>query len=124
MVVAGNVEPCPIMVDNSIQHLRILIANEQRDRLELLAQMVVGLGHDVVAREVEVKDVAAVTAREQPDVARVGLGVSSDHALELIGEIVREASCPVIALLTVRNPEYVHEAAKRGVFAHIVDGTP
>ena len=31
------------------QHLRVLIANEKRDRLELLAQVVIGLGHDVIA---------------------------------------------------------------------------
>jgi AmiR/NasT family two-component response regulator len=106
------------------QHLRVLIANEKRDRLELLAQVVIGLGHDVIAREIYVKEVGPVTAREHPDVALVGLGSSSDHALELITEIVREASCPVIAILHVDNPAYVHEAAKRGVFAYIVDGTP
>src|SRR5213596_853726 len=105
-------------------HLRVLIANEKRERLELLAQVVAGLGHDVIAREIYVKEVGAVTAREQPDVALVGLGLSSEHALELITEIVREASCPVIALLHAKDPSYVHEAAKRGVFAYIVDGSP
>jgi AmiR/NasT family two-component response regulator len=104
------------------QHLRVLIANERRDRLELLAQVVSGLGHEVIAREIYVKEVGAVTERERPDVALVGLGLSSEHALDLITEIVREASCPVIALLTAKDPEYVYEAAKRGVFAYIVDG--
>jgi AmiR/NasT family two-component response regulator len=103
-------------------HLRVLIANEKRDRLELLAQVVAGLGHEVIAREIYVKEVGAVTERERPDVALVGLGLSSEHALDLITEIVREASCPVIALLSARDPAYVHEAAKRGVFAYIVDG--
>ena len=106
------------------QHLRVLIANEKRDRLELLAQVVIGLGHDVIAREIYVKDVGAVTAREHPDVALVGLGSSSVHALDLISEIVREASCPVIAILHADDPAYVREAAKRGVFAYIIDGTP
>ena len=92
--------------------------------VDLLAQVVSDLGHDVIAREIYVKEVAAVTARERPDVALVGLGLSSEHALELISEIVREAFCPVIALLTARDPSYVHEAAKRGIFAYIVDGTP
>jgi hypothetical protein len=46
------------------QHLRVLIANEKRDRLELLAQVVIGLGHDVIAREIYVREVGAVTARE------------------------------------------------------------
>jgi AmiR/NasT family two-component response regulator len=109
---------------NSVQHLRILIANERRDRLELLAQVVVGLGHEVIAREVDVTAVGAVTAREHPDVALVGLGLSSEHALELIEQIVRESSCPVIALLSAEDPAYVREAAKRGVFAYLVDTTP
>src|SRR2546421_7940867 len=112
------------MVENGIEHLRVLIANERRDRLELLAQVVAQLGHEVIAREIDVKEVGPVTAKEHPDVALVGLGLSSEHALELIGEIVREASCPVIALLAARDPVYVHEAAKRGVFAYIVDGGP
>ena len=110
------------MTEQEQRHLRVLIANEKRERLELLAQVVSGLGHDVIAREIYVKEVGAVTAREQPDVALVGLGLSSEHALDLITEIVREASCPVIALLSAKDPAYVHEAAKRGVFAYIVDG--
>ena len=101
-------------------HLRVLIANERKDRLALVAQTV-GLGHEVIAREIEVADVGAVTARERPDVALVGLGVSSDHALELIGRIVHEAACPVIVLLHARDPLFVQEASKRGVFAHISD---
>jgi len=102
----------------------VLIANERRDRLGLLADVVAGLGHEVIAREIDVREVGPVTAREQPDVALVGLGISSEHALTLISEIVHEAACPVIALLTVENPAYVREAAKRGVFAYIVDSTP
>ena len=82
-----------------------------------------GLGHEVIAREIEVEEVGSVTARERPDVALVGLGLSSQHALELIERIVHESTCPVIALLTVEEPAYVKEAAKRGVFAYIVDTT-
>ena len=111
-------------VEADVRHLRVLIANERRERLELLAQVVIGLGHDVIAREIYVKEVGSATARERPDVALVGLGLSSEHALELIGEIVREASCPVIALLHANDPAYIHEAAKRGVFAYIIDGSP
>jgi AmiR/NasT family two-component response regulator len=112
------------MTEDKIRHLRVLIANERRERLELLAQVVAGLGHEVIAREIDVTEVGEVTARVQPDVAPVGLGLHSEHALELISEIVREAACPVIALLSAKDPAYVREAAKRGVFAYIVDTTP
>ena len=105
------------------EHLRVLIANERKDRLALVAPIVVALGHEVIAREIDVADVGAVTARERPDVALVGLGESSAHALELIDKIVREAACPVIVLLHARDPEFVREASKRGVFAHITTPT-
>jgi AmiR/NasT family two-component response regulator len=103
------------------EHLRVLIANERKDRLALVAPIVAALGHEVIAREINVEDVGPVTARERPDVALVGLGASSDHALGLIERIVREAACPVIALLHAPDPAFVTEAAKRGVFAYITD---
>ncbi|MGO9751294.1 MAG: ANTAR domain-containing response regulator [Solirubrobacteraceae bacterium] len=103
------------------EHLRVLIANERKDRLALVAPIVVALGHEVIAREIDVKDVGPVTARERPDVALVGLGESSQHALDLIDKIVREAACPVIVLLHASDPAFVREASKRGVFAHISD---
>jgi AmiR/NasT family two-component response regulator len=108
-------------VPDKTEHLRVLIANERKDRLELVVPIVVGLGHEVIAREIEVDQVGAVTAQERPDVALVGLGASSAHALDLIDKIVREAACPVIALLHAPDPAFVKEASKRGVFAHISD---
>ena len=102
-------------------HLRVLIANERKDRLALVAPIVAALGHEVIAREIEVEDVGPVTARERPDVALVGLGESSDHALGLIEKIVQEAACPVIVLLHAPDPAFVKEASKRGVFAYITD---
>src|SRR6185312_16546089 len=63
--------PKTVMSYRDTEHLRVLIANERKDRLALVAAAVVVLGHEVIAREVEVEDVAAVTARERPDVALV-----------------------------------------------------
>jgi response regulator NasT len=62
-----------------------------------------------------------VTARERPDVALVGLGESSEHALQVVEQIVHESTCPVIALIHVPDPDFVKEASKRGVFAYITD---
>jgi AmiR/NasT family two-component response regulator len=103
------------------EHLRVLIANEREDRLALVAPMVANLGHEVVARETDVADVGAVTARERPDVALVGLGKSSEHALALIDKIVQEAASPVILLIHAPDPAFVKEASKRGIFAYISD---
>ena len=37
------------MRDRETGHLRVLIANERKDRLDLVAPIVVGLGHEVIA---------------------------------------------------------------------------
>ena len=110
------------MSSERTEPLRVLIANERQDRLEAATAVVERLGHLVVARELEVADVAATTARMKPDVALVAVGDSSEHALALISKIVQEAACPVIALLEVEDADFIHEAAKRGVFAYLVDG--
>ena len=63
-----------IMSSRETQHLRVLIANERRDRLALVAAIVAALGHEVIAREIDVDEVGPVTSRERPDVALVGSG--------------------------------------------------
>jgi AmiR/NasT family two-component response regulator len=116
------VPPLDSIADASdVKRLRVLVANERQDRLARVADIVAGLGHEVIAPQIEVTEVGPVTAREHPDVAFVGLGESSDHALELIEEIVHEAACPVVALLHSPDAGFVVEAAKRGIFAYITD---
>jgi AmiR/NasT family two-component response regulator len=107
-----------------VKRLRVLVANERQDRLAGVAALVANLGHEVIAPQIEVSEVGLVTAREQPDVAFVGLGASSQHALELIEQIVHEAACPVVALLHEPDPGFVVEAARRGIFAYITDVEP
>jgi response regulator NasT len=109
------------MTERPVEHLRVLIANERQDRLALVAPIVTALGHEVIAREVDVADVGAVTLEERPDVALVGLGKSSEHALGLIDRIVKTATCPVIALMHAPDRAFLGEASKRGVFAYVDD---
>jgi response regulator NasT len=82
----------------------VLVANERQDRLADVAAIVAGLGHEVLAPQIDVAEVGVVTARERPDVALVGLGNSWTHALRLIEEIVHEAGCPVVVLLHAPDP--------------------
>lgn len=104
-----------------IEHLRILVANERPSRLDAIAQLVEALGHTVVARETNVEEVASRTDELDPDVALVAVGESEAHALELVSQIVHEASCPVIAVLGAHDPDFVREASQRGLFGYVVD---
>jgi AmiR/NasT family two-component response regulator len=101
--------------------LRILVADGRRQVLDEVARTVSGLGHDVVG-EASLGDVASLTASLRPDAAIVIVGESSAHALDLIGKIVTEASCPVIAILDVEDEAFIREAARRGIFAYVTMG--
>jgi two-component system, response regulator / RNA-binding antiterminator len=116
--------PNGMSTQNGTRRLRVLIANQRSDHLALLATVIERLGHEVVAEEIDVTDVGAGTARMRPDVALVGLGTDAEHALELISAIVRETFCPVIALIPNYDESWIEEAARRGIFAYIVDARP
>ncbi len=105
-------------------HLRILVANESPERLERIAAIVQELEHEVIAREFDVAQVGELTRREQPDLAFVGLGDDSQHALDMITRIVNEATCPVITVLDRPSSEFVRDAAKLGIFAYVTDREP
>ena len=102
--------------------LRVLVCDGPGTRLDQVTHTVAGLGHDVIAKESSLLDVARITADERPDVALVIVHEGTADALRLIDRIVHEAACPVIALLDVEDREFIREAAQRGIFAYIADG--
>lgn len=108
-------------MDQPKEPLRILIADGDAARLQDVGRAISSLGHEVI-QETGVGQIGRVTAREHPDAALVVLGQSSGEALQLIGRIVHEAACPVIAVLDVEDPQFVEEAAKRGIFAYVTSG--
>jgi two-component system, response regulator PdtaR len=107
------------MEDAEPKPLRVLVADERQKYLEPVSIAVRDLRHEVIAHEVSIAKVGAATVEHRPDIAIVALHEDTDHALELISEIVDEAVCPVIALADDASREFVHAAAERGVFAYI-----
>jgi AmiR/NasT family two-component response regulator len=101
--------------------LRVLVADGGEDRLQQIAETVAGLGHEAI-KEVERDRVGPATAAHRADVAIVVVSDSSDQTLGYIGKIVREAACPVIALLEVQDREFINEASKQGIFAYLTGG--
>jgi two-component system, response regulator PdtaR len=111
------------MAADPIPKLVVLIAHERADRLEQVTAVVVGLGYEVIGRTVALKEVAPLTIEARPDVAIVIVGRDAEpQALAAIDALVKQAACPVIALLDVQDPAFIREAAKRGIFAYIADG--
>jgi response regulator NasT len=101
--------------------LRILIVGDSPDRRRRIVAAAVGLGHAVVAAGSDVERIGALTRSERPDVALVVVGESAG-SLAMIQRIVKEAACPVIAILDVEDRAFVDQAARLGIFAYIADG--
>jgi response regulator NasT len=110
------------MDSERIPRLRVLVSDGPGVRLDQVTRTVAALGHDVIARESSLPDVARITAAERPDVALVIVHEGTARALELIDQIVHEAACPVIAVLDVEDRAFISQAAQRGIFAYIANG--
>src|SRR4051794_18609855 len=107
------------MAADEPHHLKVLVADERQTYLEPVSAAVRELGHEVIAHEVSIAKVGRATLEHRPDIAIVALHEDTDHALDLISEIVDEAVCPVIALADDASRAFVANAATRGVFAYI-----
>src|SRR4051794_32946087 len=98
--------------------MRILVANEGSKELDALTRAAEALG-DVVAREVRVAEVARVAAEEEVDLALVSLpaGENAEHALAMIGQLVKGGLCPVVAVAADDKERFLARAAQLGGYA-------
>ena len=101
--------------------LRILIVGDRPDRRQRIAAAAAGLGHAVVLADADLGQIGQLTRSERPDVALVVVGDNAG-SLAMIERIVKEAACPVIAILDVEDSAFVDQAARLGIFAYIADG--
>jgi AmiR/NasT family two-component response regulator len=99
--------------------LRVLLADEDPDKLERLGDVLTDLGHQVTPFAVSVREAAEIIAREDPDLAMVAVHEDDEHSLELIGETVEFAAGPVIAQVPAGNTDFVARAAERGISAWV-----
>jgi AmiR/NasT family two-component response regulator len=100
-----------------LPRLRVLIADERREVLEALSDLVQAAGHEPVACVVGLTETATAAERHEPDVAVVGVHDDSGHALDLLGTIAA-AGIPVVITLDEADEQFIAEAATRGVVAH------
>ena len=106
------------------RHLRVLIADEDKDALQHLGTVLEGLGHEVTPYVVSVGEAIDLISTEDPDLAIVVVHQDDDHALALIQETVEYAAGPVIAQTRDGDVDFVARAAERGISAWIESTSP
>jgi AmiR/NasT family two-component response regulator len=104
--------------ENGQRALRILLADQDPAALKVTAGQVRELGHIPTEITVSLSEAVEAIARDDPDLTIVVIYGDDDYALDLIEEIDSFSSGPVIALLDREDPEFVAEAAERGIFAY------
>jgi AmiR/NasT family two-component response regulator len=112
------------MTTAGTRHLRVLIANEDKNALDQLAGVLEDLGHEVTPFAVAVAEAVELIAAEDPDLAIVVMHHDDEHALALISETVEYASGPVIAKTRNGDVDFVARAAERGISAWIESAAP
>ena len=114
----------PVAGTRTERGLRVLLADEDREKLQRLGAALKALGHIVTPFAVSVREAAEIIAREDPDLAIVAVHQDDEHALELIGEAVEFAAGPVIAQVPDGDTDFVARAAERGISAWVESSQP
>jgi AmiR/NasT family two-component response regulator len=112
------------LITERSRHLRVLIANEDKQKLDALAGVLTDLGHEVAPYAVSVSEALEMIATEDPDLAIVVVHQDDEHALALIAETVEYASGPVLAQTRNGDVDFVARAAERGISAWIESTEP
>jgi response regulator NasT len=100
------------------RNLKLLLADEDEGALRIAAAKVRALGHEVAEMAIGVQQVADVIARDDPDLSIVVVYDPDGSALEIIEEVCEFARGPVIAIMDRDDPEFVAQAADRGISAY------
>jgi response regulator NasT len=109
----------------SERNLRILLANERKEDLRALGDILDQLGHDVTPFAVSVAEAAQLIAREDPDLAFVVLDGDDEHGLALISETVEFASGPVlVSVREAESPRTIARAADMGIAGYVDSWAP
>ena len=110
------------VANSQTRALKLLLADEDPGALKILAGQVRDLGHTPTEIAVDLAAAADAIARHDPDLTIVAIyrdeGHDFSYALDLIEEINSYSTGPVIALLDREDPDFVAEAAERGIFAY------
>jgi AmiR/NasT family two-component response regulator len=99
--------------------LRVLIVNEDPQRIDLLAEALIGLGHAVLVRDASLVH-GPETGDDPADVALVGRSNAARDPLEIVTQLVHDGSVPTVVSLASRDPRYVAQAARAGSYGAIV----
>lgn len=102
--------------------LRVMLVDDDADRLSMLEQALVAEGHTIAARLDTHADLPSAVERCQPEVIFIDVDAPGRDTLESLGQLSREQPRPIVLFAARSDAETTRRAVHAGVSAYVVDG--
>lgn len=108
----------------SEERQKVLLANDDKEELEGLAELVREAGHEVVALAITVGGVGDAIVQNEPTLAMVLVDADEEHALELVAEVQSFADIPLVVLARSISDRSLRRAADNSLEVLHMPGEP
>ena len=104
------------------QRIRVMVADDNAVRGELLVKVLVENGYDVVGVAGPESDLPTRVAQAKPDLILIDTDAPTRDTLEQLSQIKQDMPRPVVMFSTDEDQQTIRAAVQAGVSAYIVDG--
>ena len=101
--------------------LRVLLVDDDQERLALLEKALETEGHQVVAQLNTHADLTMAVAVHKPEVVFIDVGLPGRDILQSLGEMYREHPRPIVLWAEQSDAQTTRRALDAGVSAYVVD---
>lgn len=102
--------------------MRVMLIDDDDERLAMLDAALVAEGHQVVARLMGQDDLLRAVANHQPEIILIDVDAPGRDTLETLGMISRDRPRPIVLFAAQSDQDTIRRAMKAGVSAYVVDG--
>jgi len=102
--------------------VRVILVDDDRERVNLLDAALSAAGHEVVGRLLDTDDILDAVTRLQPDIVLLDVDSPTRDTLESLGQITRDRPRPIVLFAQSSDSETIRRAMRAGVSAYVVDG--
>ena len=102
--------------------MRVMLVDDDAERLEMLEAALRGVGHEVVARRGTADDLLAAARETRPEIVLIDVDSPGRDMLESLAQINRDEPMPVALFAAKSDVESIRRAMRAGVCAYVVDG--
>ena len=104
------------------QDVRVMLVDDNQDRMGQLDAALTASGHQVVGRLLDTDDILGAVDTLHPDIVLIDVDSPSRDTPESLGQISRDRPRPIVLFAQNSDSETIRRAMRAGVSAYVVDG--